>query len=304
MIEVIVIIIGAGISLIVSKVVYEYYEGQITGNGLTAYLCFLLVIVAIMIYAGGPGNSEVGGTFDAAGRLLLMVFTMWPSLMVMGVLVSEYCSRNSIGAMFFPKIDNPTHNRLGRMKSLLWEENVPAALKACIEEFENYPDDFEILLDGARFLQERGSYLEALKLLQQAMDTFHANTTAWSQAAYSAASIRMEQLDDSETACMLFKKIADRMPNSEVGMRARERMHGDKPAMKRSEPEKPWYLDENTKPKQEKEWQQDADPFYRKRPERQPKPVEESDTPEIATPSLQDEMPGMFWDDDKKDREK
>lgn len=297
MVAVIVIIAGAGISLIVSLMVYDYYKGQITSNGLTAYICFLLVMVAIIIVGGNVGNAAVGGTTAAVGRLLLTALLMLPSLIIMGVLVSEYCGRNSIGAIFFPKIHNPAHNRLGRMKSRLWDEDVPAAVRACIEEFEQYPDDFEILLDGARLLQDRGSYLEALKLLQRAMETFYDNAMAWSQAAYRAASIRMEQLDDMETACLLFRKIADRMPGSEVGMRARDRMHGDKPAMKRPEPEKPWYIND-AKTRQEKEWQQDADPFYRKRPEKQPIPLENPDTNEVAAPSLEDEMPDMFLEND------
>lgn len=297
MAAVIIIVAGAGISLIASWQVYSYYKGQITSNGLIAYLSFMLIMAAIMIVGGNAGNAAVGGKFAAIGRLVLVAFSMLPSILIMALLVGEFCGRTSIGAMFFPKIHQPARNRLGRMKSLLWDEDVPAAVRVCMEEFEESPDDFEILLDGAHLLQERGSYLEALKLLQRVMDIFYDNQTAWSQAAYRVASIRTEHLDDKETACMLFRKIANRMPGTEVGMRARERMHGDSYTMKRPEPEKHWYQDE-TNAHEKKELGPDADPFYRKRPERQSKHTEEPETQESAISSLEDEMPDMFTDNE------
>jgi hypothetical protein len=301
MVPVIIILAGAGISLIASWQVYNYYQGQLTSNGLIAYLSFMLIMAAIMIVGGQAGNGAVGGKPAAIARLLLVAFSMLPSLIIMALLVGEYCGRTSIGAMFFPKIHQPAKNRLGRMKSLLWDEDVPAAVRVCMEEFDKYPDDFEILLDGAQLLQDRGSYLESLKLLQRVMDTFYNNETAWSQASYRAASIRMEHLDNKETACMLFRKIADRMPNAEVGMRARERMHGDVYAMKRPEPERPWYqVETGTRP--QKELQPDADPFYRKRPPQPMQTTEENDIPITAATALEDEMPGMFMDNDTNKR--
>ena len=299
MAAIIIILAGAGISLSVSWQVYSYYKGQITSNGLIAYLSFMLIMAAIMIVGGHAGNAAVGGKSAAIGRLMLVTFSMLPSLVIMALLVGEFFGRSSIGAMFFPKIHQPARNRLGRMKSLLWDEDVPAAVRVCMEAFEEYPDDFEILIDGAHLLQERGSYLEALKLLQRVMDIFYNNQTAWSQAAYRAASIRMEHLDDKETACMLFRKIADRMPGSEVGMRARERMHGDGYTMKRPEPEKPWYQDE-TNAHEKKELQPYADPFYRKPPIRKMQTGQAPDPHSAGSAEIDDEMQGMFMDDDSQ----
>ena len=110
----------------------------------------------------------------------------------------------------------------------------------------------------------------------------------------------MEQLDDKEKACLMFRKVAERMPGAEVGMCARERMHGDKPTMKHPEPEKPWYMEEDNDPEQEKEILQDEEPFFKKCSEAHGKTAEESETlPSLSDP-LADEMPGDFSGDDTK----
>ena len=63
--------------------------------------------------------------------------------------------------------------------------------------------------------------------------------------------------------------------------------------MKPPEPEKPCCLD-STKPQQEKDCQQNIDPFYIQHPEKPLENIEEPDYPTPSSPSLEDEMPGAF----------
>jgi len=292
MVSYIIIIVGAALSFMAARYVFDFYQGAITGTAILGLLTFQLVLVAIVLI-----GSALGG--NARGLEVAAVFLIFwsPGTLLTAVLVMDYVGFTIISQMFFPHVDVPVKNKLGAMKSRLWDEDVPGAVKACLDQFEQYPDEYDILLDGATLLCDRGSYLEALSLLQKTSSIFHEDKTAWAQATYQAATIRMEQLDDKEQACEMFRRIAERMPDSEVGMRARERMHGDKPTVKRPEGE-PSQPQKQTHQREENEAQKDADPFYRKRSEKRLENNEEPDTPKSIRPSLEDEMPGMFLDDD------
>ena len=292
MVPYIIIIIGAALSFMAARYVFDFYQGAITGTAILGLLTFQFVLASIVL---------IGSTLDSNARGLgvAVVFLLFwlPGTMVTAVLVMDYIGFTIISQMFFPHVDKPVKNKLGAMKSLLWDEDVPGAVKACLDQFEQYPDEYDILLDGAALLCERGSYLEALNLLQKTSSIFHEDKTAWSQATYQAATIRMEQLDDKENACALFRRIAERMPDSEVGMRARERMHGDKPTVKPPEGGQ-WISNKQTHQREESEASNEADPFYRKRSAKLPENNGAPDIPKSTKPSFEDEMRGMFLDDD------
>ncbi len=270
----ILIVIGAALSYAVSRQVYDAYEGEITGTGLLGYLGFEMVLVSVVLL-GGNSSVGMGLTRESMARLLFLATAWTPTIVIQTLLITDYFGRLPTTAMFFPHVDKPVRNRLGRMRALLWDEDVSGAVKACFQEFDQHPEDYDVLLDGAALLADRGLYHEALRLLQEVISAFPDDLTAWSQATWRAAVIRMERLDDQDRARALFQQLAERAPDTEAGMCARERLYGRACSMQPV----------------------DADPFYRPkalRPKTTPGKRDETRSPERM---LEDEMPGAFWDD-------
>jgi hypothetical protein len=300
MMQMVVICVAAGLSYVVSRQFCDACKGEFTLWAMVGYFAFQLVIIAIAIVFGRVADRTLDGPASAVGRLLLFLFLWLPTILVMAPAFSEFMARNTVTALFFPTTKKPVRNNLGRMKTMIWEGDAKGAAQACLEEFALYPDEYDILLDGARLLDNRGFHREALTLLEKVIDDFVEDMTAWPLATFHAATILLEHLNRGDEARAMFRHLAKKLPDREIGIQARERMDEQWEGMYRAETD-PFYHKmsspvEKGKSRQMDDGESDTDNETRNVLAANAETPTESNDPFT---NLAAEMPGMFLDEDR-----
>ncbi len=210
-----IMITGALFIFMAGRWVARAYEEGITGWVFACYISMLALVTAIVLI--------VCVQFDP--RTLFVILVLWiPGLYEMSKVIAYFASRVTVVGLFLPSMKSPVRTRLGRMKALLLEGDVAGATAACLNAFNEHPDDVETLLDGARLLAGQGHYEEAVAMYTRVMDEFPLKMEAWSQAAWQTAVIYEEYLHDVRKAKAVLTQLIRHAPRTELGRRAGARL--------------------------------------------------------------------------------
>ncbi|HDP35710.1 MAG TPA: hypothetical protein ENN29_11450 [Candidatus Hydrogenedentes bacterium] len=85
MTQLIIICVGAALSYVVSRQIYDAYGGEITTSALAGYFSFEFVLLAVVFVFGRVGDKTLGGPEAAIGRLFLLLLVWMPMFRILSI---------------------------------------------------------------------------------------------------------------------------------------------------------------------------------------------------------------------------
>jgi len=186
----------------------------------------VFALYTVLLMAGGMSTLlSFGFTSTVPMFGVCMWVVVWiPTLYVYSQMVGGLTAKSLVDSIYSSSLKTPARSSHGRGRALVLEGHYEGALQAFLDEFHAQPGDPEPLMYGARLMAGEERYDLAMKLYREALGHFRANDAVWSEAAWLLSLLFEERMKHPEEAANLWRQLARRVPNSNIGRLAGARL--------------------------------------------------------------------------------
>lgn len=191
----------------------------------------LLLAIAMAVIAHALVTIQLGRSIDMteSDQQMFVVFGSFASgllpALVFGRMAIQKLATSSVDTLFGAHFSKPPETDFSKARALDVRGDIDGAVRMCRDYFTEQPETPRALFEAERFLSKAGRNQQALEILREIMHIFEKEDEIWAKAAFRAANIHENDLDDRATADRLLHDVMKRVPQSELGHLAHGRIN-------------------------------------------------------------------------------